>query len=157
MSQFNSSEANRTSALNAQNATDVAKFDSQLASQIDQYNAGIEFQRGQWNAQNAQAVEQSNVNWRRQTNTVNTAAQNAANQAEAQYAYNLTASENNYFWQELRDSAAFAQQTTLSKREQAMTLLSSIYGSSAFADATRESVAANNKLYALLFGPSALG
>ena len=128
MEQFNISEANRIAALNAGNDIDAQKFNDQLNTQIRQYNSQVEFQRDQWNAQNAQAVEQSNVNWRRKANTINTAAENAANQQQAQFAYGMSSAEQNFVWQALRDDANFANQKDLARGERAMQLLSSIYG-----------------------------
>lgn len=110
MSQFNTSETNRISALNEANDIDAQKFNNQLNTQISQYNSQVEFQREQWNAQNAQAVEQSNINWRRKANTINTAAENAANQQQAGFAYGMASAEQNFVWQSLRDDANFANQ-----------------------------------------------
>ena len=160
MEQFNATEANRAEALNAQNKSEADKFNNQLSTQIAQYDSQIEFQREQWNAQNAQAVEQSNINWRRKANTINTAAENAANQQGAQFAFNMSAAEQNFVWQSLRDDAAFSQQSNLAQREQAMQLLSSIYGNSELMGGKhskfdRVSGTITN-LYDLLFGAGAL-
>ena len=43
---------------------------------MKQFNADTEFKRERFNIENARIVEQSNLAWRRQVNTVNTAAQN---------------------------------------------------------------------------------
>tara|TARA_R110002020_G_scaffold198231_1_gene399446 strand:+ start:1978 stop:4830 length:2853 start_codon:yes stop_codon:yes gene_type:complete len=128
MTQFNSSEANKVSAINAGNTLEASRFNNQLAVQIEQYDRELEFRTNSWNATNAQAVEQSNVTWRRKANTLETAANNAANQQAAQFAFNLSASEQNFVWQSLRDNAAFNQQTSQNKAERAMQILSAIYG-----------------------------
>ena len=60
-----------------------------------------------FNTANETAIAQSNVAWRRQANTVDTAAQNAVNQQNAQNAFGLTASAQNFLWQELRDEMDF--------------------------------------------------
>jgi hypothetical protein len=127
MTQFNNSESNKASALNAGNTLDANKFDQQLLAQVEQFNTDLEFKAETWNAQNAQAVEQSNLTWRRSANTAETAAQNAANQAGAQFAFNMTSAEQTYLWQKARDEAAFAQQTLETTKERAMGVLSSIY------------------------------
>ena len=57
--------------------------------------------------QNAQAVEQANTQWRRQANTINSAAQNAVNQQNAQNAFSLSTQAQSFLWQELRDQADF--------------------------------------------------
>ena len=79
-------------------------------NQIDQFNAEKEFQTDQWNAANAQAIEQSNVNWRRNANTADTAAQNAINQQNAMNAFGLQKAALDSMWQQLRDEATYEQQ-----------------------------------------------
>ena len=109
-SQFNASEANRQAAIKAGNTLQAASISAQMQADIAKFNEQQDLAREQWNAANAQAVEQSNVQWRRQANTANTAAQNAANQQNAQIAFNLTAQEQTQLWQLLRDEAAYARQ-----------------------------------------------
>jgi hypothetical protein len=128
MEQFNVSENNRAEALNQQNRTDVQKFNNELVTKINQFDAELEYKTDLWNAQNEQAVEQSNIAWRRKANTIDTAAQNAANATAANFAFNMTSAEQNFLWQQARDTAAFAQQSLETKKERAMQLLSSLYG-----------------------------
>ena len=128
MRQFNSSELNRMNAINAQNQLAADQYNSQAQQQVTLFDATNEFKRDQWNAQNAQVVEQSNIAWRRQANTIDTAAQNAANQAAAQMTFNMSMGEQNYLWQKMRDTASFDQQALQSDKERAMQLLASIYG-----------------------------
>jgi hypothetical protein len=70
----------------------------------------MDYQSDQWNAANAQAVEQSNVEWRRKANTIDTAAQNQANQINVQNAFNMQNAALAQVWQQLRDSATHAIQ-----------------------------------------------
>jgi len=128
MQQFNASESNRTEAINAQNDLAADQFNSQAQQQVALFDQELTFKKDQWNAQNAQAVEQSNIAWRRQSNTIDTAAQNEANKMAAQFSFNMSMSEQNFMWQEMRDEAAFAQQTSENVKERAMQVLSSIYG-----------------------------
>ena len=107
MEQFNTTQSNAASARDAARLADVSKFNEQLASQIDQFNAKQDFSRKQWNAQNAQIVEASNVEWRRKANTIDTAAQNAVNQQNAQNAFAMSTQAQAFLWQELRDQADF--------------------------------------------------
>ena len=122
MQQFNTSEANRLAAINAGNTLDAAKFSNQMNTQVEQFNTQIDFQRDQWNKQNSQAVEQSNVNWRRQTNMAETAAQNAANQLQAQQLFTLDQQEQAFLWQQLRDEATYYR-TQYESEEQRKTTL----------------------------------
>jgi hypothetical protein len=110
MEQFNTTETNKISAIEAGNELEADKFNNELSARIDQFNEQADFQRDQWNAANAQAVEQSNVSWRRQANTIDTAAKNAANQQNSANAFNLTRDAQNALWQELRDKATFDYQ-----------------------------------------------
>ena len=107
MEQFNAAEKNRIEAINANNALDAAKAEAALNAQIGQFNSQLESQREQWNASNAQAVEQSNIEWRRKANTIDTAAQNSANMLNAQQTHQLTAAEQAMIWQLLRDEASY--------------------------------------------------
>jgi len=75
--------------------------------QVDQFNSQQDFARNSWNAQNAATVEASNVQWRRQANTINTAAQNQINMQNAQNAFGMTMQSQSFLWQELRDQADF--------------------------------------------------
>ena len=50
----------------------------------------LNYNRNQFNTQNSLAIEQSNVQWRRNLNTANTAGINAVNQANAMNAFNLS-------------------------------------------------------------------
>ena len=83
------------------------KFDAQLLAQVDQFNSQQDFARASWNAQNSAAVEASNVQWRRQANTINTAAQNQINAQNAQNAFGMSMQSQSFLWQELRDQADF--------------------------------------------------
>ena len=106
--QFNIAGQNAANARNTQIAADIAKENAKLKQEADKYNVELSFQREQFNATNAAQVEAANVQWRRQTNTAATAAQNAVNMQNAQNAFNLTASANAFLWQEFRDQADFA-------------------------------------------------
>jgi hypothetical protein len=155
MQQFNASETNRVSAINAQNDLAADKFNSELASKVEMFDQQLEFQTDSWNAQNAQAVEQANIEWRRKSNTIDTAAQNAANQAVAKMSFNMSMGEQNYMWQKLRDDAAFSQQSEENAKERAMSLLSSLYGNAELmSDSKGQNVAINlgNSLEYIIFG-----
>ena len=107
MSQFNATQLNAAEARRTAREADLSKFNAQLATQTEQFNSQQEFARVQWNAQNAATVEASNVQWRRQTNLANTAAQNQINAQNAQNAFNLSNQAQAFLWQELRDQADF--------------------------------------------------
>ena len=108
--QFNASEKNRQAAIAQGNYLQAASITAQMDADMQKFNEQQDLARDQWNASNAQAVEQSNVQWRRQANTANTAAQNSANQQNAQISFNLTSQEQTQLWQQLRDEAAYVRQ-----------------------------------------------
>ena len=108
MTTFNKTQENQAKAAEEQAELEVARLDAQLKTQIDQFNSQQEFAREQWNTQNAQVVEQSNVAWRRQSNTVNTAALNAVNQQNAQNAFGLSTQSMAQLWQEMRDQMDYS-------------------------------------------------
>ena len=107
ISQFNAQQKNAAEARRVQNNFEASKLDAQLSTQVSQFNAQQEFNRDQFNVKNATAIAQSNLAWRRQSNTADTAAINAVNQQNAQNAYGLSVAAQNFLWQELRDEADF--------------------------------------------------
>jgi len=128
MESFNVTEANRMEAIEAGNFLQADQFTAQLEADINKFNASIDNQRDQWNAANAQAVEQSNINWRRQANTVDTAAANAANQQNVQNAYNISALDQTQMWQQLRDEAAYIRQAYENNEQREATLIATAIG-----------------------------
>ncbi len=132
LSQFNASEANRASALEAENALKADSINAELGAKVAMFDQELQFRTDSWNAANAQAVEQSNVEWRRKSNTLDTAAQNAANQQSASFAFNMSQTAQAQLWQELRDQATFDQQSSESGKDRALNLLNSALGNDVF-------------------------
>jgi hypothetical protein len=128
MESFNVTEANRIAAIEAGNTLQASSLTAQLEADISKFNASIDNQRDTWNAANAQAVEQSNVQWRRQANTVNTAAANAANQMNVQNAYNISALDQTQLWQQLRDEAAYVRQAYENNEQRQAQLIATAIG-----------------------------
>ena len=131
MESFNATEANRMEAIEAGNFLQADTFTAQLEADINKFNVQIDNQREQWNAANAQAVEQSNINWRRQANTIDTAAQNAANQQNVQNAYNISALDQTQLWQQLRDEASYIRQAYENNEQREAQLLATAIGNEA--------------------------
>jgi len=107
MGQFNATQLNAAEARATANSFEAAKLDAQMSTQIDQFNKQQENARDQFNVQNSTQIEQSNVAWRRQANTAETAALNAVAQQNAQNAFGLSTAAQNFLWQELRDEADY--------------------------------------------------
>ena len=112
LAQFNIAEQNKVAALNAKNATAIADANAQRQAAINQFNATLENQRERFNVENQRVIDQSNVTWRRQTNTANTAAVNAANQTNAQNLLNLSNFALSSLWQQWRDEASWVNQSS---------------------------------------------
>ena len=70
-----------------------------------------------------------NVQWRRQTNTANTAAQNAVNLQNAQNAFNLSNAAQAFIWQELRDEADFIFRQTESEKDRIASIVNTALAS----------------------------
>ena len=67
----------------------------------------MEFAAQQWDAANLQAIRNFDVTFRRQINTAETAAQNAANMQTAMNAMGLTRDALSFLNQEIRDQADY--------------------------------------------------
>ena len=117
--QFNATSQNQTTQFFAGLGADISKFNATAANASNQFNAGqanamaqfnanVQNAREQFNANNKQVIAQSNAKWRRDINTANTAAQNAANQVNAANYYNLSNTALNNIWQQFRDEADYA-------------------------------------------------
>ena len=110
MTQFSTSEENKIAAQNANNATAVSQANAQTEASINQFNAQMTDQREKFNVQNQQVIDQSNANWRRQLNTSNTAAANAANQTDAQNLLGISNFAMSSLWQQWRDEASWTME-----------------------------------------------
>ena len=148
MASFNATEANRMEAIEAGNFLQADQFTAQLEADINKFNVQIDNQRDQWNAANAQAVEQSNINWRRQANTIDTAAQNAANQQNVQNAYNISALDQTQLWQQLRDEATYIRTAYENEQARKATLIATAIGNES--GAAEKSSTSTSSLLALL-------
>ena len=76
-----------------------------MINEINKFNDSLDFERDKFNTANAQAIEQSNVEWRRKANMADTAMINQINMQNAQNAYDMNTAALSFFWQEMRDEA----------------------------------------------------
>ena len=65
--------------------------------------------RQQFNTQNGLIIAQANAQWRQNTSTANTAAQNEANMQDAKAANAFTASTLDQVWQRERDLMSYVR------------------------------------------------
>ena len=110
--QQNADRLTAISQFNASQSLDAAKTQAQLETTVSQFNSQLEFNRQTFNAQNALLIEQSNVDWRRRMNEIDTAGINAANQADAMNMFNLSNQALTMLWQQERDIAQWAWQSS---------------------------------------------
>ncbi len=132
--QFNTQQTNAAEARRVGIEADINKANAAIVNQTKQFNAQLDFQKDQWNAANKQAVQQSNVNWRRKANLADTAAANAINQQNVQNAFGMTSAAQSFLWQELRDQASFDFQfadNTATRKNNAMIAAASSEGDAA--------------------------
>jgi len=83
-----------------------------MVNQVNQFNEQTAFERDKFNTANAQAIEQANLAWRRQANTINTAAANQVNMQNAMNSFNLSSQALSFLWQEMRDQANYTWQSS---------------------------------------------
>ena len=74
---------------------------------MNQFNSSMRDAREKFNANMAFAIDQSNVQWRRQINTADTALQNETNRINVQNQLNITQTALNQLWQKYRDVSSW--------------------------------------------------
>jgi hypothetical protein len=109
VAQFNANLRAQVSQFNATQTNAIAQFNAGEANATARFNSQLEADRQKFNAANALVVAQSNTQWRRDIATIDTAAENAANQAAALAANNLTEGALGELWQQERDLMDHAQ------------------------------------------------
>jgi hypothetical protein len=113
---------NAAKQFNASSENQTNQFFESMKTQIQQFNAGMDVQRDQFNAQNALVVAQANAQWRQNATTLNTAAQNEANMADALAANNITQSTMDVIWQRERDIMDYAFRMSESSTDRALSV-----------------------------------
>ena len=102
---------------NAQN-----RFNAGEANAVEQFNKKMLDQREQFNATNQLIIEQANASWYQSVATIDTAAQNEANRADAAAATNMTALAFSAMMQETRDIMSYAWQAANNDADRATQL-----------------------------------
>jgi len=124
-------------ALNQNNDLEAERLEATLTSEIEKYNAQLEFNKNQFNTQNANLIEQSNVTWRRQLNQANTAGQNAVNQANAMNSFNLSNQGLSFLWQEMRDAAKWEYDSANNEEDRKSQIAIAALGNESVSDANK--------------------
>jgi hypothetical protein len=85
----------------------LRQFETSEANALQQFSRQIVDSRDKFDANMKFAIDQSNVVWRREVNTANTAVQNETNRINVQNEFNADQSALNALWQNYRDNASF--------------------------------------------------
>ena len=148
MNQFSAAEQNKIAGLNANNTTQIAESNAQREDAIAQFNSQLEDQRDRFNVENQRVIDQSNVVWRRNINTANTAQINAANQTNAANKLNISNFAMSALWQQWRDEAQWAMQSAENGENRAHNLAVAALGRQTAFDLNDQ--AANDQLHGLM-------
>ena len=112
VNQFYDQLSTQVKEFNATQTNAANKFNIQSELAVDEFNAQTRNAVTQFNASNGLVISQANAEWERNKATVDTAAQNQANQFDAQMEMQLTIREFEGMVQEYRDAMAFAQESS---------------------------------------------
>ena len=104
--------ATQVKEFNATQTNSANKFNIQSELAVDEFNAQTRNAVQQFNASNGLVISQANAEWERNKATVDTAAQNQANQFDAQMEMQITIREFEGLVQEYRDIMSFAQESS---------------------------------------------
>ena len=134
---FNVEQANAMETVNTTEANDFSQFQASLKSE-----------EAKFNAQNSLLIADSNVAWRRQINTANTAARNAATAQNVAQNYAMSTQQLAELWQTQRDVFSWANQVSENERDRAFALtVHAIDRSEQMADSNK---AGKNAMYSSL-------
>lgn len=97
-------------AANANRKAAQEEFNTSQKNAMTQFLTSLNSDREKFNQNVSLQIEQSNVLWRREENTANTAAENEAMRINAQNLFNLTVQSQANLWQAYRDDVAFVLQ-----------------------------------------------
>tara|TARA_R110002124_G_scaffold270417_1_gene438879 strand:+ start:108 stop:1898 length:1791 start_codon:yes stop_codon:yes gene_type:complete len=113
---------NASKQFNAASENQTNQFFANMSNQVQQFNAGMDVQRDQFNSQNALLVAQANAQWRQNSSTINTAAQNQSNLESAKEANGLTQYMLDTVWQRERDIMDYAFKQSESATDRALSV-----------------------------------
>lgn len=104
---FFSELSTQVETANANRSAAAEQFNVSQSNAMEQFTASLNNARDQFNTSMSFQVDQSNAEWRRQINTVNTAADNTTNLTNAQNAFGASQNAIAQLWQEYRDELAW--------------------------------------------------
>ena len=154
--QFNASSVNQTQEFMSTLASQVSQFNTSQSNAMEQFavsevNAIAKFNeeqrnaRVQFNTQNGLIIAQANAQWRQNTSTANTAAQNEANMQDAKAANAFTASTLDQVWQRERDLMSYAWKTSETSLDRINDVIVANISATASTQNAQTSAAANDR------------
>lgn len=152
MKQFNSSITEQQNARITGQDIQLALSDQQMAQQVEIFNRQRGDQRYQFNTQNAVQIEQAYLTYLRNASMADTAAQNEANRINVQNSFAMSAAEQAFMYQQLRDEATYLRESyENAQTREAQLYIAAIGNESAASKETNTSTAALTSLIAGLF------
>lgn len=121
--QFFADLTSRANQFNVEQTNAIKQFNAGETNAAEKFNAQLKAQREQFNATNSLVIAQANAQWRQNTATINTAAQNDANMANAAASNALTGKALDQIWQNERDVMAYAFTALESTKDRAADLM----------------------------------
>ena len=106
--QFFANMFSQTQQFNASQRNAQEQFNAGQRNTVERFNAELNNQRDTFNAQNQLAIAQSNVQWRREIATANTAAVNRANELNATNVLDISKQAYDNLWQYFGDTMEWA-------------------------------------------------
>jgi len=120
--QFYDNLSSSLSMFNSEQANAQNRFNAGETNAIEQFNKKMVDERERFNASNQLIIEQANAAWYQTVATIDTAATNEANRADAAAATNMTALAFSAMMQETRDMMSYAWQSTNNDADRATQL-----------------------------------
>lgn len=108
--------------INADAINDMTEFSAEQILNADQFNASMKNNREQFQTSNQIAIDANNIQWRRDTNTANTATVNAAISQDVQNLFGIQQSSLNNIWDHYDTLLNFSFKAEESEKDRAINL-----------------------------------
>jgi len=123
----------------------MTQLDVSETNALAKFNSDMKNQRDQFNATNGLVISQANAQWRQGVATLNSAAQNEANAEDAKAANAFTASTIDQIWQRERDLMSMAWKSSESSVDRANNIVMAQMGVDAQKDALATTAASEKE------------
>jgi len=123
MTQFYEELGLTAETFNAEQINEMAQFDAEQLRIVQQFNAELDNQREQYNINNQLNIDANNVQWRRDANTANTSAKNAALQFDATNLLDIQNTALSNIWNHFDTVLNYAFQSEENEKDRAAQLM----------------------------------